>query len=174
SDRLNRLVGEAGEVAQLDSQQSQFRFETHQIKEAIDAAIKGSPQSLLRHPLELSVVPNLPPVRMDLERITEVIIHLLDNAAKYSALDTPICITTELQDSEVVTSVADHGPGIDELEQEMIFEKFYRGRNQRMIIQGTGMGLPIVKAIVELHGGKIGVTSQLGRGSVFYFSLPVA
>ena len=174
SDRLNRLVGEAGEVAQLDSQQSQFHFESHQIREAIDAAIKGSPQSLRRHPLELSVVPNLPPVRMDLERITEVIIHLLDNAAKYSVLDTPICITTELHDSEVVTSVADHGPGIDELEQEMIFEKFYRGRNQRMIIQGTGMGLPIVKAIVELHGGKIGVTSQLGRGSVFYFSLPVA
>jgi signal transduction histidine kinase len=54
----------------------------------------------------------------------------------------------------------------------MIFEKFYRGRNQRMIVQGTGMGLPIAKAIVELHGGKISVTSQVGRGSLFYFSLP--
>jgi signal transduction histidine kinase len=58
------------------------------------------------------------------------------------------------------------------MEQEMIFEKFYRGRNQRMIVRGTGMGLPIAKAIVELHGGKIGVTSQPGRGSLFYFSLP--
>jgi two-component system sensor histidine kinase KdpD len=74
----------------------------------------------------------------------------------------------------VVTSVADHGPGIDAIEQEMIFEKFYRGRNQRMLIPGTGMGLPIAKAIVELHGGEVGVTSQLGRGSVFYFSLPAA
>jgi len=73
----------------------------------------------------------------------------------------------------VVTSVADHGLGIDEVEQQMIFEKFYRGRDQRMIIQGTGMGLAIAKAIIELHGGRIGVTSQLGRGSVFYFSLPV-
>jgi len=60
------------------------------------------------------------------------------------------------------------------MEQEMIFEKFYRGRDQQMIIQGTGMGLPIAKAIVELHGGKIGITSQLGRGSSFYFSLPTA
>jgi two-component system sensor histidine kinase KdpD len=111
---------------------------------------------------------------MDLERITEVLAHLLDNAAKYSPSGTPICLTTELCDSELVTSVADHGPGIDEMEQEMIFEKFYRGRNQRMIVQGTGMGLPIAKAIVELHGGKIGVTSQLGRGSLFYFSLPSA
>jgi len=60
------------------------------------------------------------------------------------------------------------------MEQEMIFEEFYRGRDQRLIIQGTEMGSPIAKAIVELHGGKIGVTSQLGRGSLFYFSLPTA
>ncbi len=73
-----------------------------------------------------------------------------------------------------MTSVADHGPGIDEMEQNMIFEKFYRGRDQRMLVQGTGMGLAIAKSIVELHGGKIGVVSQLGRGSVFQFSLPVA
>jgi two-component system sensor histidine kinase KdpD len=70
-------------------------------------------------------------------------------------------------------SVTDHGPGIDQMEQEMIFEKFYRGRNQRTMIPGTGMGLPIAKAIVELHGGKIGVTSQPSRGSVFHFSLPM-
>jgi len=60
------------------------------------------------------------------------------------------------------------------MEQQMIFEKFYRGRDPRMIIQGTGMGLAIAKAIIELHGGKIGVTSQLGRRSLFYFSLPTA
>jgi len=79
---------------------------------------------------------------------------------------------TELRlGGEVVTSVADHGPGIDDIEQDMIFEKFYQGRNQRTSIQGTGMGLAIAKAIIELHGGTIGVHSQVGRGSVFYFSL---
>ncbi|MBV8893478.1 MAG: DUF4118 domain-containing protein [Acidobacteria bacterium] len=174
SDRLNRLVGEAGEVAQLDSHQLQFHFEARHIGEAIETAIKSSQQALRRHPLELAVADNLPAVRMDLERITEVIVHLLDNAAKYSPPDTPIHIMAEQRDSEVMTSVADHGPGIDEMEQEMIFEKFYRGQDQRMIIQGTGMGLPIAKAIVQLHGGKIGVTSQLGRGSLFYFSIPTA
>ena len=174
TDRLNRLVGEAAEVAQLDSRQLHFRFETRQIREAIDAAVNASQQSLRQHPLEMSISPNLPPVRMDLERITEVITQLLDNAGKYSAPDTPIHITVELQGSQVVISVADHGPGIDEIEQEMIFEKFYRGRNQRMMIQGTGMGLAIAKAIVQYHGGKIGVTSQPGHGSVFHFSLPVA
>jgi two-component system sensor histidine kinase KdpD len=96
----------------------------------------------------------------------------VDNAAKYSPPDTPIHITAELKNGEMITSVADHGPGIDAVEQEMIFEKFYRGREQRMIIPGTGMGLPIARAIIELHGGKIGVTSQIGHGSVFHFSLP--
>jgi two-component system sensor histidine kinase KdpD len=111
---------------------------------------------------------------MDVERIIEVLTQVLENAGKYSPPDTLIHVTAELDDSEVVTSVADHGPGIDEMEQEMIFEKFYRGRDQRMLIQGTGMGLPIAKAIIDLHRGKIGVTSQLGRGSVFYFALPTA
>lgn len=174
SDRLDRLVGEAAEVAQLDSHQLQFQFEPHQIREVIDRAIQDSQPALRQHKVELNVPAKLPSVRMDLKRIIEVMTHLLDNAAKYSPPETPIHVTVELRDSDVVTSVADHGSGIDDVEQEMIFEKFYRGREQRMIIPGTGMGLPIAKAIVELHGGKIGVTSQAGRGSVFHFSLPVA
>jgi two-component system, OmpR family, sensor histidine kinase KdpD len=174
SDRLNRLIGEASEVAQLDSHQLQFRIEPHQIREAIEAAIENVRPSLRQHPVEVNIRPNLPAVRIDVERITEVLTQLLDNAAKYSPPGSAIHIAAELRDSEVVTSVADHGPGLDELETEMVFEKFYRGRSQRMLIQGTGMGLPIAKAIVDLHGGKIGVTSQLGHGSVFHFSLPIA
>ena len=174
SDRLNRLVGEAGEVAQLDAHELHFRFETHSVREAVDAAIQNSQPALRNHPVEVAIAADVKPVRMDLERITEVISQLLDNAGKYSPANTPVRITVDLGGSEVIISVADQGPGIDQMEQEMIFEKFYRGRDQRMIIPGTGMGLPIAKAIIELHGGKIGVISQLGRGSVFHFSLPAA
>lgn len=174
SDRLNRLIGEAAEVAQLDAHQLQLHFEPHSIREAIEAAIAQSRQALQNHAVETNIPESVPPVRMDVDRISEVLVHLLDNAGKYSAAGTPIQITVELRDRELVTSVADHGPGIDEMELEMIFEKFYRGRSQRTTIQGTGMGLAIARAIVELHGGKIGVTSQLGRGSLFYFSLPAA
>ena len=174
SDRLNRLIGEAAEVAQLDSHQLELNFQPHQIREAIEAAVAKSRQSLQQHPLTFNIPDGLPTIRMDVERITEVLVHLLDNASRYSKPGTPIQITAELHDGEVITSVADHGPGIDEIEQEMIFEKFYRGKDQRMVIQGTGMGLPIAKAIVELHGRKIGVTSQLGRGSVFHFSIPIS
>ena len=172
SDRLNRLVGEAAEVAQLDAHQLQFRFEKGDIREAIDEALKHSQASLKGHPIETSIPTDLPSVRMDLARIVEVISQLLDNAGKYSPPGSPVQISVETQGSELITSVADHGNGIDEMEQEMIFEKFYRGRDQRMLMPGTGMGLPIAKAIVELHGGKIGVISQLGHGSVFQFSLP--
>jgi two-component system sensor histidine kinase KdpD len=86
----------------------------------------------------------------------------------------PITISAEVNGDSVVTNVADRGPGIDEMELGLIFDKFYRGKDQRHLVQGTGMGLPIAKAIVEAHGGTIWVTSQLGHGSVFSFSLPIA
>jgi len=174
SDRLNRLIGEAAEVAQLDAHQLELHLEMHSIRKPVDDAIEKLEHALEHHSLQLSIPDNLPPVRIDVDRITEVLVHLLDNAVKYSPPGTSLQITAENRGGEIVTSVADHGPGIDEVEQQMIFEKFYRGRDQRMLIQGTGMGLAIAKAIVELHGGTIAVISQLGRGSLFYFSLPVA
>jgi two-component system sensor histidine kinase KdpD len=174
SDRLNRLVGEAAEVAQLDSHQVELRFEPHHVREAVDVALQQSKHVLENHPVEVSVPDTLPCVKMDVQRITEVLVQLLENAGKYSPPNTPINITADVRNQQLVTSVADHGPGIEEFEQTMIFEKFYRGRDQRLSIRGTGMGLAIAKAIVELHGGTIGVTSQIGRGSVFYFALPLA
>jgi two-component system, OmpR family, sensor histidine kinase KdpD len=172
SDRLNRLVGEAAEVAQLDSHQLEFHFEQHSIRDPIDMAMQQSRTALQRHTVDVKIPDNLPPIKMDVERISEVLVHLLENASKYSPPGTPIHVVAELRlGGEVVTSVADHGPGIDDIEQDMIFEKFYRGRSQRSSIQGTGMGLAIAKAIIELHGGTIGVRSQVGRGSVFFFTL---
>ena len=173
SDRLNHLVGEAAEVAQLDAHEVELHIEPHVISEAVEMAVRNLKHALEHHRLEIAIAENLPPVKMDLGRITEVLMQLLENAAKYSASGTAIYVTAELRDRHVVTSIADEGYGIDDIEQAMIFEKFYRGRNQRVSVQGTGMGLAIAKAIVELHGGTIGLTSQLGRGSVFYFSLPV-
>lgn len=173
SDRLNRLVGEAAEVAQLDARQVELRMEPHRISEPVEMALQKTKHVLEGHPVEVSIPKELPEIKMDVDRIAEVLIQLLENAGKYSPAGTAIHISAELNDGSVVTNVADHGPGIDDVEQSMIFEKFYRGRNQRVSIQGTGMGLAIAKAILALHGGTIWVTSQLGRGSVFSFSLPL-
>ena len=87
--------------------------------------------------------------------------------------EAPITISAEATGDAVTTSVADRGPGIDDFEQGMIFDKFYRGKDQRFLVRGTGMGLPIAKAIIAAHKGTISVTSQLGHGSVFSFTLPV-
>jgi two-component system, OmpR family, sensor histidine kinase KdpD len=173
SDRLNRLVGEAAEMSQLDAHQVELHMESRSVQDVIEATLADLKQTLGNHPMEVRLDPKLPHVRVDAERIQEVLMHLLENAAKYSPPTSPINITAEVKNQVLITSVADRGSGIDDFEQSLIFDKFYRGRNQRMQIQGTGMGLAIAKAIVEAHGGKIGVTSQLGNGSVFYFSLPV-
>ena len=110
---------------------------------------------------------------MDVQRIREVLMHLLENAGKYSDPGLPITVSTELAGDRLVTSVADRGPGIDSLEQALIFEKFYRGRHHRYMASGTGMGLAIAKVIVEAHGGTLAVVSQLGSGSVLSFTLPI-
>jgi two-component system sensor histidine kinase KdpD len=105
--------------------------------------------------------------------VKEALSHLIENANQYSSADQPITISAEQNDKFIVTSVADRGAGIDDLEQSLIFEKFYRGKDQRFLVQGTGMGLPIAKAIVAAHGGSMSLTSQRGQGSVFSFTLPV-
>ncbi len=174
SDRLDRLVGEAAEMAQLDAGAVELHLEPHPIREAIDEAMAITKNSWSKHPVEVRADESLPPARMDLRRIAEVLAQLIDNAAKYSPPGTPITISAEVQKPMLVISVADQGLGIDGIDHGMIFEKFYRGRGQRSTIQGTGMGLAIAKALVEAHGGSISVVSQLERGSVFSFSLPLA
>jgi two-component system sensor histidine kinase KdpD len=174
SDRLNRLVGEAVEMAQLDAREVKLDLQPHQIREAIDGALSESKLALTDHPVEVRLPERLPSVLMDVTWIEKVLQHLLENAAKYSPAGSAIFISAEAKNNRLITSIADRGAGIDDLERSMIFDKFYRGQSQRYRVQGTGMGLAIVKAIVEAHGGRIEVTSQLGHGSVFSFGLPVA
>lgn len=173
-DRLNRLVEEAAEMARLESGEVELHFVPTPIEKIIQAAREYSRASLAGRTIHLHVSPGLPPVRADLDRAKDVLVQLLDNANLYSPKEQPITISAELTGDSVTTSVADRGPGIEDIEQGMIFDKFYRGKDQRYLVRGTGMGLPIAKAIVTAHKGIINVTSQPGHGSVFSFTLPVA
>lgn len=180
SDRLNRLIGEAAEMAQLDANKVEFNLVSTPLRPVVEQSLEELKQLLTQHPVEIRIPGELPAARMDSDRIKEVLVHLIENAAKYSPKGAPIRITAEARDSVMnkprmlTISIADRGPGIDDFEQSLVFEKFYRGRNQRVRVHGTGMGLAICKAIVEGHGGQLGLTSQLGHGSVFYFTLPMA
>jgi len=173
ADRLNRLVGEAAEMAQLDAGSVKLNKRPAEVKEVIEAAVTEKRSALHDRSIEIRVPEGLPAVEMDFERIREVLTHLVENAAKYSEQGTPIVISAAREARNIAVSVADQGPGIDSLEQTLIFDKFYRGKNQRYSAAGTGMGLAICKVIVETHGGTIGVVSQLGKGSVFTFTLPL-
>jgi two-component system sensor histidine kinase KdpD len=173
SDRLNRLIGEAVEMAQLDAKEVKLELEPHPILEPVQAALEESKNTIAAHPVEVRIPESLPKAMMDVNWIKKVLQHLIENAAKYSDAGQPIFISSEVRNGRLITSVADRGVGIDDLERSMIFDKFYRGQGQRYRIQGTGMGLAIVKAIVEAHGGRIEVSSQLGNGSVFSFGLPI-
>ena len=173
TDRLNRLVGEAAEMAQLDAQMFTLDKAPHRVADVVNAALETTRLMLEFHPVQLNISQDMPDVLFDFDRICEVITHLLENAAKYSARGRPITISAEQKETEAVISVADHGSGIDPIEQSLIFEKFYRGRDQRLATQGTGMGLAISKVIVEAHGGSISLVSQPGSGSVFSIHLPI-
>lgn len=173
-DRLDRLVGEAARMAQLDAHAVELELKPHHIREAVDAALATNQNTLARHQVRVNIPDELPRAVMDVRHTEEIISQLLDNAGKYSPRGTPITISAEVQGRMLVTSVADQGPGIEAIDASLIFDKFYRGRGQRQSVQGTGMGLAIAKAIIEAHGGTIWVTTQAGRGSVFSFTLPLA
>lgn len=173
SDRLNHLVEEATQLARLEANQVELDLTAHDIGEAIEGALESAKKVLAGHPVELKKDGEFPLAVFDLDLIRNVVYQLLENAAKYSAPGAPIHVSAEHSGSEIAVSVADRGPGIDELDQSLIFDKFYRGKDNRYSVQGTGMGLAIAKAVVEAHGGSIRVTSQLGYGSVFSFTLPM-
>jgi two-component system sensor histidine kinase KdpD len=172
-DRLNRLVGEAAEMARLEAGEVKLQAVALRVMDLITAALEVCKGALGARPIRINLKNPELQVRADLARAREVLVHLIENANLYSSADTPITITGEENDDFVSLSVADQGPGIEDAELGLIFDKFYRGANQRYRVQGTGMGLPIAKAIVEAHGGTISAVSQIGKGSVFSFSLPI-
>jgi signal transduction histidine kinase/DNA-binding response OmpR family regulator len=113
-------------------------------------------------------------VRADSVRFKQVLMNLLGNAIKFTPKDGSIELGAHLAGGRVRVEVRDNGPGIPPAEQQRIFEAFYRLRESGKKTEGTGLGLAITHRLVELHGGELTLDSELGKGSCFYFSLPVA
>jgi len=172
ADRLNQLVGEAVETARLETG-VKLDLKRHALEEIISAARNECRTLLAGRSISVQLQQALPAVRADIRLARKALTQLLENAIKYSPVDQPISLTAELMGKFVRTSVADRCRGIDGPEQTRIFEKFYRGKHHRHSIQGTGMGLPIATAIIKAHGGSLCVTSRLGHGCVFSFTLPI-
>lgn len=172
SDRLNQLVTEAVEMAQLDTREVHMTFAPTAVGTVVEKALANCSSLLDSREVKVSL-PNLPLVMADADFITKVLTNLIENAAKYSPAGSPISISAERKDGMVGVNVADRGMGIDLSEQSLIFERFYRASVPSQQTWGTGMGLSISRAIIDAHHGTLSVTSQLGEGSVFSFTLPV-
>jgi two-component system sensor histidine kinase KdpD len=172
ADRLNQLAAEVIAMARVEAGKLHLERRPVSPAELIDGALSRLPGSLKRSPLEVRAEKMLPDVDADPEFAQEVVKQLVENALKYSPEGSPVTISAERKDAKIVIGVADHGPGIDEMERARLFDKFFRGRRHRFDTKGTGMGLAIAKGIVEAHGERIWVESEPGQGAAFYFTLP--
>ena len=115
-----------------------------------------------------------PKCNLDRDTFKLALWNLLDNALKYSGNQPEICVKISSGDSEVILSVSDNGPGISASDQTRIFDKFVRGSNMALAgVPGTGLGLTLVKRIVDAHGGKIILESERNVGSTFTLILPI-
>ncbi len=166
ADRLSRLVDNLLHFTRIESGAVKVEKQWQPLEEAIGSALRRVEPALKGHDVRLDLPSDLPLVPMDGLLIEQVLVNLLDNAAKYSADGLPIDLSARLVPAGVETTVADRGPGLDRAERERVFEKFYRSpavRGDRG--RGAGMGLAICRAVVTAHGGRIWVESaRWGRG----------
>jgi two-component system sensor histidine kinase KdpD len=172
-DRIDQLLDKASVTARLQSGEVELRPKSQTIHELISTALSECKAVSHVRPIHCDVPHKESRVMADLPLASSVLVQLIVNAHLYSSPGQPIMISTEEGDGCVFFRVSDHGPGIEKNETARIFERFYRCGNGGVRAHGTGMGLPIAKAIVEAHGGKIEVVSGTGCGSVFTFSLPL-
>jgi two-component system sensor histidine kinase KdpD len=169
--RMHRLVNNLLDMTRVESGYLQLSKEWCDVQDMIGVAA-SQVEALRSRPLKIEAAPDLPLVQADFVLIEQVLVNLLDNAAKYSGPDSEISVKALHNREEVAISVTDHGPGIPEEDRELVFDKFYRLRASRQI-GGTGLGLTICKAIVDAHGGRIWVSGNPGGGALVTFTLPL-
>lgn len=174
---LSRLVEDLQELSLAEA--GQLRLERvpvgvgELLERAANAARPGAEQRGLA--LNVSVAPGLPPVEVDADRIGQVLRNLLNNAMAYTPAGGTVTLAAEQDDGQVQVLVADTGVGIAAEDLPFVFERFYRAdRSRARATGGSGLGLTIARRIVEQHGGIISVRSEVGKGTTFAFTLPVA
>jgi two-component system sensor histidine kinase KdpD len=176
ADRLNHLVGNLLDMSRIEAGAIKPEKEWYPVDELIHYAL-GHMQFLLQgREVHTSIPDDLPPVELDYLQMDQVLTNLLENAVRYTSPSSPIEITAEVVDSQIMVSITDHGPGIPPDDLERIFDKFYRvlgTARKGTSIMGSGLGLAVCRGLVEAHGGRIWAENRAGGGAVFRFTLPL-
>ena len=174
-DRLAKLTDSLLLLARLDASQLKLDLQPVRLDELLVECVhlvkSIADKKEIRLRVDLEEALELP---ADRERMKSIILNLLDNAVKYSRRGSTVSVSLARTNSSAMLSVADQGPGIPAEALTDIFKRFYRVDVSRTQIEGSGLGLAIVERLVELHGGKISVQSEAGRGTTFTVELPLA
>ncbi len=178
SQRLLKITGELLDLSQVETGNIQLNFKTVQPQEMINMAVEAvrflAEQKHIH--FEVDLVPPLPAVQADLDKTVWVLMNFLSNALRHSPDHSTIQIQARLHEAlhKVEISVKDKGKGIEEKYQQRIFDRYFQVPTQGQPKTGTGLGLAISKEFIETQRGSIGVESEIGNGSRFWFQLPVA
>jgi two-component system phosphate regulon sensor histidine kinase PhoR len=177
AERLIRLIEDLLDLSKIESGQMSMVFKPCAVAMVVERVAAGLARVLHERQcrLRIEIPDDLPPVMADEARLAQVLVNLIDNAVKYSPSGSEVIITATVEKPYVQIDVIDNGIGIPEQDIPRIFERFYRVDKARSRdLGGTGLGLSIVKHIVQAHKGDVRVSSRVGEGSRFSFTIPKA
>jgi PAS domain S-box-containing protein len=174
TDRLVELIDQLLDMSHIDSGMLKIDKKPFNIAQLLQDVINEAQIRSPDHLFSQNLPGNIPRLNIDARRIREVLDNLISNAVKYSKANTEIIITAQCGTDELLISVTDHGIGIPKDEQLEVFDRFFRSRRSQVeVIKGIGLGLSISKKLVEAHGGSLWMESEEGKGSTFFFTLPI-
>jgi two-component system, OmpR family, sensor histidine kinase KdpD len=173
SARLDTLIGEAVEMAEVDAKVIQVRLAPHHPRALLDQAVEESRKALASHSVSITCDESEQTAWFDPHLLGRVLRHLLENAATHTAPGSRIALSYCRAEDRLEFTVEDNGPGIDAVDLPLIFEKFYRGKRGGKKSKGSGMGLAIARAILAAHGGGIEASSSPGSGARFRLWVPL-
>jgi signal transduction histidine kinase len=176
SQRLTQLINNILDFSRIEAGRKEYRFARADVARIVREVLESYrfPIEQLGFALETDVAEDLPAAQVDKEALSQALINLLNNAIKYSPDEKRLRVCARAEDGGIAIAVTDHGIGIAKADQKRIFEKFYRAENSLVHeTKGSGLGLSLVKHIVEAHGGSVKVDSAPGKGSTFTLFLPL-
>lgn len=175
ADRLRELVENLLDMSRIEAGVLRINPEPAPFEPVIERVLAVLQPKLAGRPVEIDSPADLPDVRIDADRIQQVLANLIDNAVKYSPPGSPIGIRATTHAAQVIVGVSDRGPGIPPEHAQHIFDRFYRIDDARIrSTGGIGLGLAICRGLIEAHDGRMWLESENGQGSTFYFSIPIA
>ncbi len=175
AERLGSLVSDLSDLSRIESQKLKLSLQEVNLNQLIGATLSDFSMLAAEKNIKLIYQPNFDTITVsaDPSRLHEILANLIDNAIKYSPTNTQVTVGFSKEEEIAQTFIRDSGFGIPEEAKVHLFEKFYRINRSSSEPKGTGLGLFVTKELVERQGGKIWFDSQVGRGTTFYFTLPL-